>query len=373
MAVFPAIDPIYPASKQGEQQRNKILLGDGYESSIIFGLNTPQTQWSLTWLVEQDQADQIEGFLQARADAGEWFEWQPPDSATALRFRCDEWTVEQDDPMVYRISASFRRVFELELITLTPSVSNECYQDELCNVNNETISGTVAGGFTTLGGPIPTCADEYIYVKITYIKEDGSTINEYYNLSTGNVTVGGSTYAYSLDSTTVETTPDTWTINRWLDYFRTGYKIAADTQCSTSTNPTTLTWPTYSFGDPTLFGPITSEWAPTNGGYPLVYTGTGAGTGGCEARTTCLKWEASGYGQTSFIQVCRGVKLTQFGPAFWGGFGGIGDPSQTYKYPQFYYTFCDGYSWQVVNNGGAIYLPYAGARLPEFHLSVYYP
>lgn len=131
MAVFPAINPIYSAGKQSNFERAKLALGDGYESSIVFGLNTIKPEWNLTWLVQQDEADQIEGFLQARSDAGEWFEWQPPDSVVTLRFRCDEWNVDLDNPMVYRISAVFRQVFELEFPTLN-SVFAECSEEYLC-------------------------------------------------------------------------------------------------------------------------------------------------------------------------------------------------------------------------------------------------
>jgi phage-related protein len=131
MATFPAINPTYPASKRSDQERITTALGDGYESSLVFGLNTPRSEWDLTWLLELEAVQEVETFLQARADAGEWFEWQPPDSVTALRFRCDEWTIEQDNPITYRLSASFRRVFELYIPTLSPALAS-CQSDILC-------------------------------------------------------------------------------------------------------------------------------------------------------------------------------------------------------------------------------------------------
>lgn len=367
MTTFPSIAPVYPASKGSAAELSGVQLGDGYKARYSFGLNNTKPEWRLEWLVDQISSDAIDLFLQSCADSAEFFQWKPPDSASELNWRCDEWTVEQQSYDLYSVKATFKRAFEPSIITLTAQASTACYQDELCAQDYGTISSTVGGQTVKITGQLPTCTGQYTYIKITYIKSDGSSISEYYNYTTGNVTVNGTTYSYSLDGTTIQTVNDTWEINRWIDYLRTGYKITTDTQCSTNVNPTALTWPTYDYNDPTLYGPITSDWTPTNGGYPLIYNGT------CQYKTTCLKWEASGYGQTSFVQVCRGATLTQFGPAFWGGFGSIGDPSQTYKYPQFYYSFCDGYSWQIVNNGGAIYLPYAGARLPEFHLSVYQP
>lgn len=140
MAVFPALNPIYAAPKQTRNEAQRTMLGDGYEKSLIFGLNTIRPEWQLTWLVYPEDAATIEDFLQARADAAEWFEWQPPDAPTTQRWRCDEWTVEQDNPVVYRINATFRRVFELVIPTLTTE-PGECPDDALCWDNCLDISG----------------------------------------------------------------------------------------------------------------------------------------------------------------------------------------------------------------------------------------
>lgn len=185
MAVFPAISPIYPANKQPGLERSKVALGDGYESSLIFGLNTPKMQWNLIWLVELEQAEQIEGFLQAQADAGDWFEWQPPDSVVPLRFRCDEWTIEQDDPAIYRVSASFKRVFEPEISNLVP-IGTICDQDELCSYDyggtaeSSTVwvarlRGTVAGDEGNAGSAYMANAytfdDGYIFLAYIFNNE----------------------------------------------------------------------------------------------------------------------------------------------------------------------------------------------------------
>lgn len=131
MAVFPSINPVYSAPKNSELKRQSILLGDGYESSLLFGLNPVQTKWDLTWEVEEEQAVIIESFLQARADDADWFDWTPPDSSFAQRFRCDEWTVEQSQPFTYRISASFRRAFEYAVPSLA-ALPTDCPSDLLC-------------------------------------------------------------------------------------------------------------------------------------------------------------------------------------------------------------------------------------------------
>ena len=112
MATFPPFAPIQPAPKRSQARSSRLLMGDGYETAITFGLNPTEIEWSLTWLVTPTVATQIDDFLQARADAAEAFDWQPPDANTALRWRCDEWTVEQQNAVQHRLSATFRRAYE---------------------------------------------------------------------------------------------------------------------------------------------------------------------------------------------------------------------------------------------------------------------
>ena len=136
MATFPAIAPIQPAGKNTSPLASRLLLGDGYEVESRFGLNNVRPEWSLVWEVGQSQADQIDAFLQARADAGEHFDWQPPDAATALRWRCDEWNVEQLAFNWFRVSATFRRVFELSAIELLPAASYSEFPGDQCAVGS---------------------------------------------------------------------------------------------------------------------------------------------------------------------------------------------------------------------------------------------
>jgi len=113
MATFPAILPVTPAPKQSEPLSTKMLFGDGYEVSLRFGLNNLRPEWRLTWEVRESDATQIDTFLQARADAGEAFDWQPPDASAAQRWRCEEWTVSQQVYNWFNVTATFKRVFEL--------------------------------------------------------------------------------------------------------------------------------------------------------------------------------------------------------------------------------------------------------------------
>jgi phage-related protein len=89
------------------------MLGDGYEVSLRFGLNNVRPEWALTWETTAPNADTIDEFLQARADAGEAFDWVPPDVSCALRWRCEEWSVEHLAFNWVRVTATFRQVFEI--------------------------------------------------------------------------------------------------------------------------------------------------------------------------------------------------------------------------------------------------------------------
>jgi phage-related protein len=88
------------------------MLGDGYEMSVRFGLNIVRPEWQLTWETTAANATAIDAFLQARADAGESFDWRPPDGDSALPWYCDEWTVDHITFNWLRVNATFRQVFD---------------------------------------------------------------------------------------------------------------------------------------------------------------------------------------------------------------------------------------------------------------------
>jgi hypothetical protein len=134
MAVFPNIAPIHSLNKTVSPLVSKTRLGDGYIAFHQLGLNSTRSEWQLEWLVDFTDATTIDTFLRTRANAEEFFEWQPPDSLTALRFRCEEWTVEEDTETVYRVNATFKRVFETASYSLSPSAA-DCIGDELCETD----------------------------------------------------------------------------------------------------------------------------------------------------------------------------------------------------------------------------------------------
>lgn len=131
MVSFPAIAPVYPASEGTLLPESKILLGDGYKRLLSFGLNTVKPEWRLEWLVNQSSADAIDLFLQSCADNSEFFQWQPPDASSELNWKCEEWSVEQQAYDLYSIKATFKRIFELSINQLIPTIDT-CTNDYLC-------------------------------------------------------------------------------------------------------------------------------------------------------------------------------------------------------------------------------------------------
>lgn len=181
MTTFPSIAPVYPASKGSAAELSGVQLGDGYKARYSFGLNNTKPEWKLEWLVDQISSDAIDLFLQSCADNAEFFQWKPPDSASELNWRCDEWTVEQQSYDLYSVKATFKRAFEPSVITLVPQASATCFQDELCATSDFIISSAEAGQFVLLTSTPQECNKLYFYLELTFVKPDGTIITESYN------------------------------------------------------------------------------------------------------------------------------------------------------------------------------------------------
>jgi phage-related protein len=118
MDTFPAIEPVYSVAEETNPLVKKNAFGDGYLQSIRFGLNFIKPDWNLQWLVSKAEASTIELFLKQQSEDGKWFYWTPPDSSSAVKWRCDEWTIEDLADSLVRIDATFRQVFELSSIDI---------------------------------------------------------------------------------------------------------------------------------------------------------------------------------------------------------------------------------------------------------------
>ena len=66
MATFPSYNPSYSATKRSQPKLRITQFGDGYQQRTTFGLNQDPKVWSLTFNVDDEDADEIETFLEAR-------------------------------------------------------------------------------------------------------------------------------------------------------------------------------------------------------------------------------------------------------------------------------------------------------------------
>ena len=112
MATFPDYNPQYSATKRSQSNLRITQFGDGYQQRTTFGLNQDPKVWNLTFNVDDEDADEIETFLEARGKDGASFDWSPPDTATTFKWICRSFNREMFEFDRNRITASFEEVFE---------------------------------------------------------------------------------------------------------------------------------------------------------------------------------------------------------------------------------------------------------------------
>ena len=114
MATFPSIKPTYGQQKRSAPLTRTVRFADGYEHRILFGLAQHQNPkvFNFTYNVSETEADQIETFLDDRANDNDSFTFTPPGESSSSEFVCENWT--KSIPYLNRatIKATFRQVFE---------------------------------------------------------------------------------------------------------------------------------------------------------------------------------------------------------------------------------------------------------------------
>ena len=177
MTTFPDYKPIYQPAKSTNRSGSSVNFGDGYTSNILFGLNSASVEWRLQWIVDEEAANEIDSFLQTQADNGDHFEWQPPDLAALVTWKCEEWVVENQGPDIFSITATFVRVSELSYLQLAPDIAT-CEDDVLCTTDTGNwgqwpawvakLRGSVAPSSTNAGcSTCYTFDNGYIYLAYT--------------------------------------------------------------------------------------------------------------------------------------------------------------------------------------------------------------
>ena len=114
MATFPSIKPTYGQRKRSAPATRTIRFADGFEHRILFGLAEHQNPkvYNFTFNVSEVEADEIETFLDARAEDSASFNFTAPGEATAQKFVCQAWSKSIPYNNRATIQATFREVFE---------------------------------------------------------------------------------------------------------------------------------------------------------------------------------------------------------------------------------------------------------------------
>ena len=114
MATFPSIKPTYGIRKKSKPNTRTIRFADGYEHRLLFGLAQHQNpkEFSFTYEVSETQADEIETFLDARANDSASFDFEAPGETAAQKFVCETWSKSIPYNNRATIQATFREVFE---------------------------------------------------------------------------------------------------------------------------------------------------------------------------------------------------------------------------------------------------------------------
>ena len=114
MATFPSIKPTYGQQKSSAPLTRTIRFADGFEHRILFGLAEHQNPkvYDFTFEVSETQADEIETFLDARANDSASFDFTPPGEASSSKFVCENWSKSIPYSNRATIQATFREVFE---------------------------------------------------------------------------------------------------------------------------------------------------------------------------------------------------------------------------------------------------------------------
>ena len=81
MATFPSIKPTYGQQKRSAPLTRTIRFADGFEHRILFGLAEHQNPkvYNFTFNVSEVEADEIETFLDARANDSDSFDFTAPE------------------------------------------------------------------------------------------------------------------------------------------------------------------------------------------------------------------------------------------------------------------------------------------------------
>ena len=107
--------PSFSVRKKSKPKIRSVRFADGFEQRIFFGLAQHQNPkiFNFNWNnITETESDALELFLDARAEDGKSFTYQPLGEASSMKFKCEEWDKLMDRPGLVTLSATFTEVFE---------------------------------------------------------------------------------------------------------------------------------------------------------------------------------------------------------------------------------------------------------------------
>ena len=114
MATFPSIKPVYGQQKRSAPLTRTVRFADANEHTILFRLAEHQNPkvYTFTFEVSEPQADEIETFLDARANDSASFDFEAPGQTASQKFVCETWAKSIPFNNRATIQTTFREVFE---------------------------------------------------------------------------------------------------------------------------------------------------------------------------------------------------------------------------------------------------------------------
>jgi phage-related protein len=168
------LKPTYSIAKRTENNNPLVRLGDGYQSSFAFGLNTVRPEWDIQFSVNAQEADELEVFfVKYCTEESNVFDWIPPDSSISSKWRIDEWSASQETHNRITYKTTLRRVFDL-IYPSVLAIPVDCSEDDnLCGIDYEQFNGFADAWLARLDGSLNSGQAYASYGGNSWVSETG--------------------------------------------------------------------------------------------------------------------------------------------------------------------------------------------------------
>lgn len=118
MATLPDIPYSYLVSKTTKARVLSANLGDGYTQRAKDGLNSISDEWSISWDVNETNADTLTDFFVTHGGADS-FDWTPPTEGSSKKWVASSWdkkpskVTDFNGSEIFKISVKLKETFDL--------------------------------------------------------------------------------------------------------------------------------------------------------------------------------------------------------------------------------------------------------------------